>query len=98
MRKQRSYFYARGNPLPLPLLRRAGEGIHIFLLEPNTPLAGGAGAGGVSLLLHMLLAGGREPGKSGSTTPQSSGRKVLQCQKFSHRAPNWNPTPIPPAQ
>lgn len=30
--------------------------------------------------------------------PQSWGREVLQCQKFSHRAPNWNPTSIPPAQ
>lgn len=97
MRKQRSYFYARGNLLSLPLLPRAGEGTHIFL-EPNTPLARGVGAGGVSLLLHMLLAGGREPGNSGSTTPQSWGREVLQCQKFSHRAPNWNPTSIPPAQ
>lgn len=82
MRKQRPYSYARGNPLPLPLLPRAGEGIHIFLLKPKTPLAGGVGAEGVSLLLHVLLAEGRKPGKSGSATSQSWGREVLQCLKF----------------
>lgn len=69
MSKQRYYSYARVNPLPLPLLHRAGEGMHIFLLKPKTSLAGGAGAGHASLLLQMLLAGGTEPGESGSTTP-----------------------------
>lgn len=98
MRKQRSYSYARGNPLPLPLFPRAGEGIHIFLLEPETPLAGGVGVGGVSLLLHMLLAEGRKPGKSGSTTSQSWGREVMQCQEFSghSESPKLEPSTHPP--
>lgn len=69
MSKQRYYSYARGNPLPLPLLHRVGEGMHVFLLKPKTSLAGRAVAGHASLLLHMLLVGGTEPGESGSTTP-----------------------------
>lgn len=96
MSKQRSYSYARSNPLPLPFLHRVGEGMHIFLSKPKTSLAGGAGAGHASLLLHMLLARGREPGESGSTTPQSCGREVLQCQKFSghSQSPRLQPSTV----